>query len=163
MSADHGSHVSIWFGRPSYRRCVAWLVIFILLPPMSQLGVCAYESTYEVVLKLIDSWPEVPRIILSSAGPSSAGIGVVSPAVVHVSNASAPLPAFKVCCGCFAEFRFMCLAVSSLLHLPSSVCCECCPALQSVRPLPPEGFQMRSHAAQVGFALVAFFARCVAA
>ena len=28
---------------------------------MSQLGQCAYESTYEVVSKLINSWPEVPQ------------------------------------------------------------------------------------------------------
>ena len=61
MSADHGSRVSIRFGRPSYQCCVARLVIFILLPPMSQLGVCTYESTYEVVSKLINSWPEVPQ------------------------------------------------------------------------------------------------------
>ena len=105
----------------------------------------------------------LPCIVLSSAGPSSAGAGVVPPAVAHASNASAPAPAFKVCRGCFAEVRFMCLAVSSLPHLPSSVHCECCPPLQSVQLLPLEGFRMHSHAVQVGFALFAFFARCVAA
>ena len=42
----------------------------------------------------------LPHIIYSSVRPSSAGAGVVSSAVVHTLNASTPVPAFKVCCGC---------------------------------------------------------------
>ena len=64
------------------------------------------------------------RIIHSSAGPSLAGAGVVSPVVAHASNVSAPAPAFKVCRICLWRSDLMCLAVSSLPHCPSSVRCE---------------------------------------
>ena len=82
-------------------------VVFTVPAPLSAVSLLVSPQSRSVPAALspgvATSARPLPRIILSSAGPSLAGAGVVSPAVAHTLNASAPLPAFKVCRGCFAE------------------------------------------------------------